>query len=1051
MTSTAFEAALGQPDDDASNFQLCTLISARDFSGPTLPAVAESYLRVFCEITPSAIRRRWVGIALAGMMGQSPSVVAHIRQMGQELQKLGAIILSNGEQEETKVIAGIIIRQGLEHGIEYGSFWDSDRFRNSAPIFPEKHDARWMSGFQGFLDTLGELALTNPTTDASILFPISLVTSDNFRWRDSSSGLPVALIQSGHMTIIAPNAHLEEIQFVDIPVSHIQSVRSEPARLHDSQAQGTNYKPWDVVLTLRTEPWSYRLNSVQRTATGISLLFAHEGDAQEWMGCVKAHQKALKVHPMMSRSSPIASTSSSDQNLNTRKPTSRESQSQRASQPTIEVLLVESSDPVIQRPRSYPPHVEKQTLPGQAPPKTLPSSKRATYSKGKLPRISQETKQKALKQLHAPSDDLDLPMEEEETGQAQLPDASSSAISSSERSQPSRETIGHGLVKIKKTRKSQSKHKGDDDEDFVPNGPKPKKTNGKRKSAPDVVTNTKPAKKARMRPVNNAKATTTRSKQQSKPKLIAQPPSSIASSHHSLIGGLLGSQKPSQTSGVSFKKPDLPAINAETPSTPTKPRKRTVEVPARPETPQDGRRYADDEALPPIASSPPSHYVAGNRSNRLRRSAIETEVLSSNSKPVPASPNAESTAISGHADCDDVASEKRTGDFQTAKSDPFSQRTKSGTVTELYRRLTVEKPANATTESTTGFSHSVPPKVNRAETSKAEAVAVASQPNPQPMPWQKRSIPSENIVVHPHSGSEAANTRRSAVGVKAGSRQITDSSSQVREPKQDANERDAQKSKRKATPTAQQNGHETSANIDCDPPQQASTELTPPQTTRLREELEELHDEQTARPSQSRPGCSQTGAGVDKGDSILDFPKQVVDNTQMEYPDQGEDMDMEGDTLPAGYGDDEQSAMDPKASPVNFRSSPPLGGSPSSHSSTSAEPEPRTDPPLPSSQAEEMEWEASLQPHQRALHDLLLRTSKRVMRHIVDNETGVTDIAETFARDGEHVLNSLLQRYDGDYDDVFQGMEGKKKDLQRELERAVKQMADERRGINALV
>jgi hypothetical protein len=1021
MTSIAFEAALSQPDDDPSNFRLFTLISARDYSGPTLPAVAESYLRAFCEITPSVIRRRWIGIALAGMMGQSPAVVANIRQMGRELQRLGAIILSHREQEETKVIAGIIMRQGLEHGIEYGSFWDSDKVKNSAPNFPDnKHDARWMQMFQKFMDTLAELALANTDTDASIIFPVSLVTSDDFRWRESSNGLPVAIIQSNVMTIIAPNEDLEEIQFVDIPLSHIWRVRSEPAKLHDSQAQETEYKPWDVVLTLRTEPWSYRLNSAQRSATNISLLFTHSADAEEWKGCIEEHGKEPKVHPMMSRSSPIATSSSSAQDLTKQKPISR-SQPLRISQSTAKSPLV----------RSRPSHVEKQAPPEHASPKTLPGSKRATYSKGKLPRISQATKQKALKQLRAPPDDLDIPMDGERTEQIDSHDASSLATSSSERPQPSRTTFSHAATKVKKTRKSQTKHKADDDEDFVPIGPKPKKkTNAKRKSAPDVVADSKPAKKARTRPVNDAKATATGPSRQTKPKSLAQPSSSVASSHRSLIGGLLGSQMLTKTSGVPFKKPELPARTAQTPSTPTKPRKRTAEVLARPQTPTDARMRYDDEALP-LTSSPPSHYVKGDRSDRIRRSAAETEILSSNSKPVPASPNAESTAISGHADRDDVASEKRTGDYQTAKSDPFTQRTDGRKKDAFTRRLTDERSPNANIELTIGLSPSVR-AVNGAKTSMAKA---ASQPVPQPMPWHKKPSSPDIPVSTKHSVSGAAKPRKPTVGTKIGSPQITDQPTEVPQPKQDANILEVQESKRQVTPTLQQNCHQTSANVAHNSTQQASIEVAQDTTT----------------PSQERSNCSREESGVGKGDSILDAPEQVIDDTQAEQTAQGNNMDLEGDTLPGEYVEDEQPATESKASPVNFRSSPPMPGSPSSHSSTSAELEPRTDPPLQSSQAEEMEWEASLQPHQRALHDLLLRTSKQVMCHIIDNETGVTDIADTFAEDGEHVLNSLLQRHDGDYDDVFQDMESKKKGLQRELERATKQMEDERERVHAMI
>ena len=98
-----------------------------------------------------------------------------------------------------------------------------------------------------------------------------------------------------------------------------------------------------------------------------------------------------------------------------------------------------------------------------------------------------------------------------------------------------------------------------------------------------------------------------------------------------------------------------------------------------------------------------------------------------------------------------------------------------------------------------------------------------------------------------------------------------------------------------------------------------------------------------------------------------------------------------------------------------------------------------------------MEWEQSLQPHQRTLHDLLMRTSKRVLRNIVDNETAVTDIAEVFSRDGEHVVESLLQRHESAYEDVFQDMDKKKKDLHTDLEKAAKRLKRERRRVQSMI
>jgi hypothetical protein len=172
---------------------------------------------------------------------------------------------------------------------------------------------------------------------------------------------------------------------------------------------------------------------------------------------------------------------------------------------------------------------------------------------------------------------------------------------------------------------------------------------------------------------------------------------------------------------------------------------------------------------------------------------------------------------------------------------------------------------------------------------------------------------------------------------------------------------------------------------------------------------------------------------------------RVVEENERMYLEHAYTSRLEDEINVPKYHASEQAVCIPEALPDRSHSSP------SSHSSTSAEQELLTEPPLPSSQAEEMEWEANLQPHRRALHELLVRTSKRVMRHIVNNETAVTDIAQTFARDGEHILNSLLLKHDSDYGLVFSNMVIKKNDLQKELEHAAKQITIERIRVNAIV
>ncbi|OWY48080.1 hypothetical protein AALT_g10525 [Alternaria alternata] len=946
MTSVLFEAAIQQPDNDASNSQLHKLVSARDFSGSNLPSVAEGYLEAFCNTDSSVVRRRWIGIALAGML-EKPMVAAHIKGSTQLFHNLGAVILSSTEQEQTKIITGIIIRQALEQGIEYGSFWSSEKVRHSAPTFPLKADAEWMHDFQTFLDALSDLALMGRTSEPSIVYLVSLFASDEFRWRESSSVFPIALIEAGLLTIIAFNEYLKECQFVEIPIEHILSTRSEPSTLHNSQEQHTEHEPWDLIMTIKSSPWSYRLNSAQRIATEISLMFKHSGDALEWKSRIESHKKVHMHHSETPHNMPIDASSPSVRSSNTRRSLQSGSQLHRTDRIATKKSNIKSSVLASVRPRTQTPQADPQALHELQPQHQSTALRRTTRSKGKLPRISQAAKEKIFKKLNAESDaqpeDLDVALENAHD------DASGTSIimsSPRKRLQGTKAVPGKKTVKSKsKARIPHTKHMADDNEDFVPTQTRPKKkTITKRKAAPDTTAENEPRKK----PHNDAKSSTTDLNEQDQTYPLARPLSplsSVISSQHTSIGGLIGAQRPADLSDLPFKKPTIPTKAAQTPSTPTKPNRTLIKAVLRPKTPIEARRRFDDDTLWYMPSSPLVSDDAED-SNEWLDVSVETSILSSNSKPTPASPNAESTAISGHADCNDVASEKKTGDWQTAKSDPFSRRSVGKMATSFLRRLTGEESMDADVG------------------------------------------PDMSILNH------------TPVTVAGTSKLPEDPSLSTMVFKED--------------------------------------ETTPAW----------MAGQQSTRASQN--SIEETQQATEYLQHTIEGTQQLVDDMPIEEVPDEDDVNLEDVTF---FGDGEgyqQVVNDFNTSPVKFRSSPPRPGSSSSHSSTSAAPEPLTDPPVPSSEADEIQWEASLQPHQRNLNEVLIRTSKRVMRHIVNNETGVTDIAEMYAKDGDHLLNTLVQRHDTDHTQIFEEMENTKTNLRGELERAAKQMVKDRRRFSTI-
>jgi hypothetical protein len=1072
MTSISLEAAIQQSDDDASNSHLYKLISARDFSGPTLPSVAENYLETFCNTNLSVVRRRWIGIALAGML-EKPKVAAHFTS-SHLLHNLGAIVLSGTEQEQTKIVTGIIIRQALEQGIEYSSFWSSEKVRHGAPTFPLEADARWMHNFQIFLDALSDLALTKPTSEPSITYLVSLLASDEFRWRESTTALPIALIEGEVMTIIAPDEYLKECHFVEIPIEHILSTRLEPSTLHDSQTQHTEHEPWDLIMTLKSNPWSYRLNSAQRVATDMSLMFKHSEDALEWESCIKAHKKVHTHHPNTSRNLPVDASSPSIRCSNVRRSLRSGTQPRRTEHATTK----KSSDSISLRSRTRTPRAGSQALQELQPQHQSTTSKRTTHTKGKLPRVSQAAKHKIFKKLNAEADaeskDFDIDIEDAHTDPSGTPSVTPS---------PQKKSQGSKTAPCKKATESKSrarishiKHTTDDDEDFIPTQTKSKKkTNPKRKAAPDTTAESKPTKRPHIQPSKGVKSNATGSKQQGQTYPLTEPPKSLSPVlplQHTLIGGLLGSQRPTNVSDLSFKKPTLPARIAQTPSTPTNPNRKLVEALSRPKTPMEARRRFDDDALQYMASSPPPIADEFEDSNEWHEILVETAILSSNSKPTPASPNAESTAISGHADCNDVASEKKTGDWQTAKSDPFSRRSAGKKATSFIRRLTGEESTNEDASLDAGISDRMPVAIVDSSTSKTEASIATNQPHPQKMPWEKKrpylpEIDANNSRTLPKNPSPRTFTK----SVDVISQQIPDIRNRA---KQSSRPMPNTKTQQKLELVFQQDNSDVGEYTEhCDMPNASTTLSKETKTTPslLRNEVAAENDvtqpilvpdqqivdftQPTIQPGQQptdvlRNSIEETQQAMEYPQQITEETQQVVDDPPIEQAPNRDHTNLEDDTLVGDGKGDQQADNELIASPVNFRSSPPRPGSPSSHSSTSAAPEPLTDPPLPCSQAEEMEWEASLQPHQRDLHELMIRTSKRVMRHITDNETSVTDIAEMYAQDGEHVLNTLLQLHKTDHMHVFQGMESTKVSLRKDLERAAKQMAKERRRVNTI-
>lgn len=145
MSAQQLDQILSAKDNNASHRRLSELISSNNcFTGENLPETATKYLRAFGDNRNSVQKRRWLGLALRKMIDTSPTVVNYLKKSPHEVPRLGQVILRGTEQAETKIVAGIIIRQLLIHGLAFRSCWPSDKVPNSIPLFPEDDGEQWL-------------------------------------------------------------------------------------------------------------------------------------------------------------------------------------------------------------------------------------------------------------------------------------------------------------------------------------------------------------------------------------------------------------------------------------------------------------------------------------------------------------------------------------------------------------------------------------------------------------------------------------------------------------------------------------------------------------------------------------------------------------------------------------------------------------------------------------------------------------------------------------------------------------------------------------------
>ncbi|KAF2644250.1 hypothetical protein P280DRAFT_505077 [Massarina eburnea CBS 473.64] len=1111
MSSQAYMAALEAPDDNASHEKLYALAVKGPVASRALSKTAEEYLRVFCNNAYSRVRRRWVGLALSKMLQTSSEVAKRLGSLSSELAQVGNIILSKSEAEETRVVAGLVIREGLSRGIPFQTFWQNERVPE--PSFP-KTGADWMFEFQGFVDALHLKFDIHSDVDALIIYPVSLFASDAYRWFGETR--PVLLAQGDLLTIVTPGASLQHIDFIDVPLCHIDGIHRQRSELHDSQNIQTELEPWETVIKLTSDEWTYQVNSTARNGDIFTIMLEHEKDAEEVQTGLNSFMDPSAVETLSSESDMDVTQQTTKQRRGYSPPPLDRANKEMAQDnpPTVPSQQKQNMPsnidsksppkitrrkagtlPVIHRPFIGKKSQESATdldvydefdFPEQSPkvkrltvakrkttPNSAPSTKAASQGKPARVTKAKPTSQKAkARTKQQDTDDDEDPI-------AKPPRSSTDAPSSSlemgkngavkKQAKNSRDLPK--LSKLPKTTKSRltqsdgalEKHAidfripEDDDAEHVSkprskrestNMTAYKETSSEEESDENNSSGSEYGERHRRDTKAHKSRKTVPSSTSNTAALTRKARTSSVTARHT------HTQPPSLLSNL------LPKSRSST-RRKTKPKDRTgKDVDERNAVP-----VADEELVePPVLADPtlPISEVnivdqlntneGDNTRGALNRGSTRQSLKRPLEDSSPSTPRTKRTrkaidvvptnapqrvlkepsspCVKQRHHLTDLFSHQVHG--MQPPPNPKAEQVEQGAAPSVRQR-------NTTARRTPVHRNSRSPNVNSAtvellsSNSKptpasphAESTAISGHADPRRVSEEKELADYEIAKNDPFQRQSARKPT-----VTAFTRRLTAENATAMSPEQWHGA--SQTMTMELGNTSSSNGLVYGVNTI--PAQQTAA----PNATRTwmkdDEQVSVTVEKPTTRRSSRNRTVETVGATAMQPDLGVEMSSSIHNPTQQSQQDHFHyDMDIDGDTL---------------IDQVNLPSSPPnlVNCSRSSHSSTSAEPEPRTDPPMPTSEANEMEWERSLLPHQRALSEQLLRVSKRVLRHVVDNETAVHDIADTYQMDGQRLLQNLADQHDGEMAEVSAEMNKKQNKMRKSCDRLLNKLAREQEEV----
>ncbi|KAH7132482.1 hypothetical protein B0J11DRAFT_427358 [Dendryphion nanum] len=722
------DAILASNDSDISKTRNLYEIASRkttfDPKDNLLPTTTLQYLRAFCDIHRPRLTRRWIGLALRTIIDTSPQVCEHLAKFPAELALLGTLVLRGEESEELRIIAGLVIREACAHYVPYQSFWPSEKVFNGAPNFPLEGDHDWLHAFQNFVDTCDELKLiSNPTSDPAILYPIALSASDGFRWMNTEQMAPALLIQDDIITVMTLDDSLQSFDFIDILGRNIVATSSRKSALHDSQArEKIKNEPWDLIITLNPDPWTFHINLSEHFGTELIMMFKSKGDMTECQSCFNELVSPSRGPRMLSDQSQAQGKVFASPSLvcganatppRTETPCHVEPGNY---SPSAHHTSMSQNYNASQISQAELPHsekngikTEKQVAPG-ALPKIIKTSRRISSAR------------REINGFDIP-DDSPVIKRRSRLGAQNQADTRTST-SKANKSQP-----------ITCTKGTNSFEDDDDGDSLIPFAERtiidpvmPMKSISKSTRGSRVTSRTK---------ATNCKANTQQ----------------VAPAKYPVISKLVSKTQPvlgqEQKRNSSLEK--------------VFPVKISKPVPNLPKEPQGALhvRHESNEAKTSghamsTAKASNGAVVGANETSKPMSGADSIEILSSNSKPLPGEPDEDSRAISGHADRNEIRHQKELGDFEVTRKDPFRQSSRNQVQAKFTRRLTETLVGDDLTLSPLGRVHLKSPSPTRTEIfavkSKFQLVQVSKRisqaGHAEKVPYEStRPVPQQTVLV----------------------------------------------------------------------------------------------------------------------------------------------------------------------------------------------------------------------------------------------------------------------------------------------------------------